>query len=92
MPGIGFNYKAPADQALQVAQFLNNHISDIVNGEYKDRFVGLGTVPLQNVTLAIKELQRCVQQLGLRGVQIGSHVNGYSLDDPKLEPFWKVEV
>lgn len=90
VPGIGFNYKAPAEQALRVAQFLNDHLSAVAHGAHEGRFVGLGTVPLQSAPLAIVELRRCVQQLGLHGVQIGSHVDGYSLDDPKLEPFWEV--
>jgi aminocarboxymuconate-semialdehyde decarboxylase len=40
--------------------------------------------------MAIKELRRCVQELGLKGVQIGSHVNDWNLDAPELEPFWQV--
>jgi len=48
------------------------------------RFVGLGTLPLQDATLATAELERCVRQLGLAGVQIGSHVNEWNLSDPAL--------
>jgi aminocarboxymuconate-semialdehyde decarboxylase len=32
----------------------------------------------------VRELERCVRDLGLRGVQIGSHVNGLNLDAPDL--------
>jgi aminocarboxymuconate-semialdehyde decarboxylase len=59
----------------------------VVRNEPK-RFVGLGTVPLQDSQLAITELERCVTELGMAGVQIGSHVAGYSLDDARLELFW----
>ena len=52
VPGIGFNYNVPATDALIVAQFLNDHIAEIVKS-YPTRFVGLGTVPLQDTTLAI---------------------------------------
>lgn len=90
MPGIGFNYNFPAKDALQVAQFLNDHISNVVNKEPLGRFIGLGTVPLQDSELAIKELERCVTELGMAGVQIGSNFDGETLDSPKLETFWTV--
>ena len=90
MPGIGFNYKSPANDALLVARFLNDHISGIIKGKLGHRFIGLGTVPLQDPPSATEELRRCVLELGFHGVQIGSHVNGHSLDDARLESFWTV--
>jgi len=53
------------------------------------RFVGLGTLPLQAPELAVKELERCIKELGMPGVQIGSHVNGMNLDDPMLFPVFE---
>lgn len=90
VPGIGFNYGAPPVHALKVAQFLNNHISQVVRDEPNGRFLGLGTVPLQDPQLAVVELKRCVTELGLRGVQIGTSFDGHSLDSPLLVPFWQV--
>ena len=90
VPGIGFNYGAPATHALRVAQFLNDHLSRVVREEPSGRFVGLGTVPLQDTVLATVELRRCVQELGLCGVQIGTSFDGQSLDSPRLEAFWQV--
>ena len=52
-------------------------------------FAGLGAIPLQDTDLAVKELERCVRELGLRGVQIGTHVNGRNLDDPALFPVFE---
>lgn len=46
------------------------------------RFLGLGTIPMQDPELACRELERCVRELGLPGVQIGTNVNGVNLDDP----------
>ena len=82
---VMFNYWAkPADTA-DLAKILNDHIAGLVN-EYPKRFVGLGTLPMQDADLSIKELERCLQSLGMAGVQIGSHVNGWNLDDPRIFP------
>lgn len=44
---------------------------------------------MQAVDLALVELRRCVETLGMPGVQIGSHICGKSLDEPEFEPFWE---
>jgi len=44
----------------------------------------LGTVPLQEVSLAVAELEHCVRKLGLRGVEINPSVRGMDLTDAKL--------
>ncbi|RMD90022.1 MAG: amidohydrolase, partial [Calditrichaeota bacterium] len=69
-------------------RFLNDHIASVVE-RYPDRFVGLGTVPLQAPELAIKELERCVSQLKLAGVEIGTHVNDWNLNEAPLFDFFK---
>ncbi len=84
---VMFCYWTKPHDGLVVAQYLNDHIAGVV-ARYPQRFVGLGSVPLQDPQLAITELERCVQQLGLRGVQIGSHVNDHNLDAPALFPFF----
>ncbi|MFT6678009.1 MAG: aminocarboxymuconate-semialdehyde decarboxylase, partial [Granulosicoccus sp.] len=83
-----FSYWAKADDALDVSMFLNDHIAGICN-DYSDRFVGLGTVPLQNPDMAIKEMERCINELGLEGIEIGSHVNDWNLDNERLFPFFQ---
>ena len=62
---VMFNYWAQPQHTLDVSQFLNDHIAELVK-KYPDRFVGLGTVPLQSPDLAIKELERCMKDLGYR--------------------------
>lgn len=84
---VMFSYWAKADDCLQVAQFLNDHIADIV-ARYPKRFVGLGTIPMQEPKLAIQELERCMR-IGLAGVQIGSHVNKWNLNAPELFPIFE---
>lgn len=83
-----FAYWAKAQDALDVSRFLNDHIAGITH-EYPDRFVGLGTIPMQSPDLAIKEMERCVKELGMPGVEIGTHVNDWNLDDEKLFPVFE---
>lgn len=78
-----FHYWAKAQDAADTAAFLNNHLTEIV-AEFPERFYGLGTLPMQNTALAIKELERCKHELGLQGVQIGSHVNDWNLNAPEI--------
>ena len=83
-----FNYWAKPADCLQISQFLNDHIAEIVSRN-PTRFQGLGTIPMQDTDLAILELRRCMQELGLRGVQIGSHVNDKNLNHKDFFPFYE---
>src|SRR5918996_1964618 len=73
--------------ALALSQIQNDHIAGLVK-QHPDRFLGLGTVPLQSPDAAAAELRRAMNELGLRGIMIGSNVRGRNLDDPGLEPVW----
>lgn len=85
---VMFSYWAKAADALDLSRRLNDHIASVVR-DFPDRFIGLGTVPLQDPQTACIELERCVGPLGLRGVQIGSHVNSWNLNEPSLFPFFE---
>ena len=78
-----FSYWAKAVDALDISMLLNDHIAEVV-AEFPQRFIGLGTIPLQNVDLAISEMERCMSDLGLAGVEIGTNVNQMNLDDELL--------
>jgi aminocarboxymuconate-semialdehyde decarboxylase len=80
---VMFSYWAKPEHAHDLARMLNDHIAVVVAAQPR-RFVGLGTLPMQDARLAVRELERCVRVLGLAGVQIGSNVNGKNLDDPSL--------
>ena len=84
---VMFSYWAKDEDTLTVAEFLNDNIADIVKRNPK-RFIGLGTVPMQNSALAIQELIRC-KEIGLRGIQIGSHINDWNLDRAELFPIFQ---
>jgi aminocarboxymuconate-semialdehyde decarboxylase len=67
----------------ELARVVNERIAEIV-AKWPQRFVGLGTVPLQDADLAVNELNYCVKTLGLRGVEINGNVNGMDLTDGRL--------
>ena len=76
-------YFTEADHGARLARDVNEGIAKLV-ASHPERFVGLGSVPLQNAELAVRELEYAVKVLGLRGVEINTNVNGLNLTDPKL--------
>jgi aminocarboxymuconate-semialdehyde decarboxylase len=94
---VMFSYWAKPKDTLDLSQRLNDHIADVVR-IHPTRFAGLGTVPLQDPDLAAVELQRCVRDLGLRGIEIGTHIDANehchgadcrNLDHPSLDVLWR---
>src|SRR5712691_12638146 len=94
---VMFSYWAKPKDTLDLCRLLNDHIAEVVRANPK-RFAGLGTIPLQDVDLAAQELSRCVHELGLRGIEIGTHVDPNdhchgtdcrNLDHPSLDAVWK---
>ncbi len=82
-----FAYWAQPSHGLTVARFLNDHIADVV-ARFPKNYIGLGTLPLQDIDIAIVELERC-KSIGMKGVQIGSNVNQKNLGEPLFEPLWQ---
>ncbi len=76
-------YWTDPELGASLARKVNDRLAEIV-ATWPDRFVALGTVPLQNVDLALAELERCRKELGLRGVEVNPSVNGMDLTDPRL--------
>ncbi len=83
-----FNYWAKPEDTYDWSIFLNDHIAE-VQAKYRKRFIALGTLPMQNIPLAIKEMERCRNVLGLPGIQIGSNIQGKNLDDKSFFPFYE---
>jgi aminocarboxymuconate-semialdehyde decarboxylase len=94
---VMFSYWAKAADALDLSRLLNDNIAEAVRA-HPTRFAGLGTIPLQDPELAAGELERCVRELGFRGVEIGTHVDANehchgpdcrNLDHPALDVVWR---
>jgi len=83
-----FSYWAQPQHTREVARFLNDHIAGVMH-DHPQHYVSLGTLPMQDTHLAIEELQRCQEELGLPGVQIGSNINGLNLSEPQFFPLWE---
>ena len=93
---VMFSYWAKAADALDLSRRLNDHIAEIIR-DHPKRFAGLATIPMQDPDLAAVELERCVRDLGMRGAQIGTHVDAnphsgridiLNLDNASLQPVW----
>jgi aminocarboxymuconate-semialdehyde decarboxylase len=76
-------YWTEPGEGRDLARMLNERLAGIC-AKWPERFVGLGSVPLQDAELAVQELEYAVKKLRLRGVEINPSVNGMDLTDQKL--------
>lgn len=84
---VMFSYWAKAQDCLDLSQFLNDHLAGIVE-DFPEHYIALGTIPMQDTDLAIKELER-LKALGFPGVQIGSNVNQLNLGEAQFYPIFE---
>lgn len=80
---------APAELGVALARAYNDGITALCH-QYPERFVGLATLPLQDVPAAVAEAVRAVRELGMRGVYLATSVRGHYLDEPQFRPVWEV--
>ncbi|MGA9894374.1 MAG: amidohydrolase family protein, partial [Xanthobacteraceae bacterium] len=81
-------YTVPLDIAVKATQMVNDGITEFC-AKAPDRFKGFGSVPMTDGAEAVKELERCVKQLGFTGIEILTTIAGKELSDPAFAPFWK---
>lgn len=81
---VMFSYWAKKEHTLKISEFLNNNIIETVNN-YQDKFYALGTLPMNDPDFAVKEMKRCVEELGLTGFQIGSHIEKTNEESNTIE-------
>ncbi|MEL6698200.1 MAG: amidohydrolase family protein [Bacteroidota bacterium] len=85
---VMFSYWAKPKDTLELSQFLNDDLSQVVQ-DHSKHYVGLGTVPMQDTDLAVQELQRIAEETSLVGIQIGSNINKINLSEPQFYPIWE---
>src|ERR1700744_2689611 len=81
-------YTVPLDIAVPATQMVNDGIAAVC-AKRPERFKGFGSVPMTDGNEAVKELERCVKQLGFPGIEILTTIAGKELSDPAFAPFWK---
>jgi aminocarboxymuconate-semialdehyde decarboxylase len=80
-------YPWPASE--QVA--ITRHINDVLARDcqaHPDKFIGLASLPLADVDASLREIDRAVNELGLKGIALGSNIGGLPLNDARFEPVW----
>ncbi len=82
-----FWYAAERDLAEKLITLQNEKLAELCAAQ-PDRFVAFATVAMQHPDLAVKQLEDGVKRLGLRGMSVGTHVNGEELAHPKFHPIW----
>jgi aminocarboxymuconate-semialdehyde decarboxylase len=82
-----YYYWTDVELGRRLARMQNENLASMVH-DHPDRFVGLATVPLQDVSSAVAELEHCVREFDFRGVEINTNVFGLDLDDPRYRPFF----
>ena len=81
MPELLSHWFPPSD-ADALCRYVNEGIAELC-AAHPRHFVGIGMVPMQDTSLAVKRLDE-IRSLGLRGIEIGSHINGIALGDTRL--------
>jgi len=84
-----FMYNQDAGATSTACVIQNDQIAKHVRDHPKS-FYGIATLPMQAPKAAADELERSIGKLGLKGMQIGSNINGKNLDEPEFEPVWQV--
>ena len=100
---VMFNYWAKPEHTADLSRMLNDdlalqirehseqqkHQQDLHEQTADKSFYGFGTLPMQAPHLAAEEMTRCMRDLHFKGIQIGTHINEWNLDEKKLYPSWK---
>ena len=82
-----FKYDFEPDEGLRISRIQNESLARMAQ-KYPDRISAIGTVPLQDVQLAIRELKSMMQEPGLCGVEIAASVRDVFVGDDRFRPFW----
>ena len=81
-------YERDATATAAMARECNDYVAQLTR-ERPGRFAGFATLPMQDVTASVSELERAVGTLDLKGAMVGDHVNGRTYDDPSFMPLWQ---
>jgi len=74
-------------EGSRVARICNDFIAEVVEN-HPDRFFGLCVLPLQDLEASLKELDRCVKQLKMKGILLYTNLAGRFPDEPEFRPLF----
>ncbi len=81
-------FAEPAE-ALDLARRANDEMAELVY-KHPDRFItAVATLPLNDLEATLGEIDRAVNDLKFRGVQIFTSIKGQPLDAPELYPLYE---
>ncbi len=83
-------HQIPADVATKFCQVHNDAMAEVVSA-HPDKLLGSAQLPMQDIDAAVKELERCVKDLGFVGAYTGTHYP-FTLDDPCMDTFYSALV
>jgi len=84
---VFYQYHQNPEVTADIAAECNDEVAEMVR-DYPGRFMGLGTLPMQDPGRAVAEAERAIRQLGLKGFMIDDHVNNLTYDRPVFDVFW----
>ncbi len=84
IPGVD---RLEPESGIKLSRLVNDDFAKLAN-RYPERFVAFATLPLQVPDLALDELRRAIDDLGLKGLMLYSNVNGKPLDAPEFYPIY----
>ncbi len=85
---VFYQYHQEPEVTEQIAREANEEIAGMVR-DHPQRFMGLGTLPMQDPKRAVAEMTRGMVELGLTGFMVDDHVNGLTYDNPIFDPVWE---
>ena len=85
---MSFHHNAPVEFAKKIHGLLNDALAR-AQAKYPNRIQGIGSLPLADVDTSVKELHRVMEELNLKGIQIGTNVCGISVGDKKFWPIYE---
>jgi len=87
IPPPNYHYHMVAEVGVDFARIQNDHLFQLC-GEHPDRFHAFATLPLQDIDASVREIDRIAPVPLLRGVQMGTNVNGLEVDDSAMDAVW----
>ena len=80
---------AKPKEAIELARVANDEIAELIV-KYPERFIsGVAFLPCNDIEATLLEIDRAINELKLRGIEIGTDVNGKPLDSPEFMPIYE---